>query len=133
MKNRKTIVLELAGLVIVLLTAGWEFFVERKLTDISQDASFYRIERKLDGLWEQVGAIRERVEPNPSYQTLTISHADTSKEWPFAGDKREFESLARQTEFAKNLRGLAFVCGSLLLLIARGLQLRDSKKSSVRG
>ena len=125
MKNRKTIVLELAGLVIVLLTAGWEFFVERNLTDISQDASFYRIERKLDGLWEQVGAIRERVEPNPSVQTLTITHADASKEWPFAGDKREFESLVRQTQFAKNLRGLAFVCGSLLLLIARGLQLRE--------
>ena len=48
------------------------------------------------------------------------------------GDKREFESLARQTKFAKNLRGLAFVCGSLLLLMARGLELREKYRRDAK-
>lgn len=57
MDHRTTVILEIVGLAIVLFTAGWEFFVERPLTDTSQDASFYRIERRLDDMWFQVQAI----------------------------------------------------------------------------
>jgi|ERR1700720_1646224 len=127
MTRRKIIVIELTGLAIVLLSAGWEFFIERELSDISQDAAFYRIERKLDNLWWQVGAIRYRVEPNPGYSESVISHPEASKEWPFAGYKAEFEGLSRQTALAKKLRAIGFLCGSVLLLFARAFELFDKE------
>jgi hypothetical protein len=130
MNRRTTVILEIVGLAVVLFTTGWEFFVERTLNEISQDASFYRIERKLDDMWFQVGAIRYKVEPNSAYSFAAINPAEASKNWPFAGDKHEFDALSRQTRFAKNFRGIGFLFGSLILLLARGRDLLDKYRKA---
>lgn len=123
MTQSRIITLELMGLAMVLLSAGWEFFVERTLTDISQDAKFYRVERKLDELWWQVGAIRTQVDPDPKYALRVQSYAEASERWSYAGYPAEFEGLLRQTAFAKRLRSIGFLFGSVLLLVARGFDL----------
>ena len=66
---------ELAGAAMILLSAGCETFVTRPLTDSQDDGVTYRLERKLDDLWLQVGAIRNKVDPDPQTFFTTSSPA----------------------------------------------------------
>jgi hypothetical protein len=124
--------LELIGALLVLMSAGWELFIERPVLDIQQDQVSFRIENKLDFLWLQVGAIRHKVEPDGNF-AWTISPSDASKEWPASGDRRDLERVSRQATYAKAFRGLLFLIGSLMLIGARRDELQRSSHSPVEG
>jgi hypothetical protein len=117
---RKTArLLEVIGAILVLASAGWELFIERTFIDIQQDEAMFRIENKLDYLWIQVGAIRDKIDPDKVSSSVSISPFDASKEWKMSGDRHELEAISRQVAYAKAFRGFLFLLGSIMLIVAR--------------
>jgi hypothetical protein len=130
MRRKLVVYLELIGAALVLASAGWELFIERPLGDMSQGAAFYRVEKKLDAIWLQMGAVRQKVDPDPKTTISTIYASEAGRDWRWAGNTIELRNLEWQSDTARAFRGVLFILGSVLLLAARRAELLRSLNES---
>ena len=119
MKRNTAIRVELIGAILVLVSVGWELFIERPTIDLQQDATSFRIEDKLDQMWIQIGAIRDKIDPTPGFTSSTESPFEASKRWHMSGDRSELKLVSTQARVSTAIRGLLFAVGSIMLIVAR--------------
>jgi len=70
--------LEIYGMAFILLSAGWEIFFESKAKDFSQDNAFYRVEKKIDETWNQIGSIQDQINPEGERSGVVITYNEAS-------------------------------------------------------
>lgn len=119
---------EIVGLFIVLLSAAWQFFVEEALLEIERRGAVYRIEVKLDEIWGQIGEIEKAVGLQDRVRSVHQPYSSAHERWQWA--HVEDKGLRRQVDVSASARGIAFLVGSVMLLLARWRELAGKQGSS---
>lgn len=121
--------LEVAGLGLVLLSAGWQLFAEEPVRDIERRLGTYRIEDKLDAIWAQIGEIEKAVGLGAKVRSIHQNYASAHERWQWAGQGAD--ELRRQVEMFGIIRAAAFLVGSCLLVVARWWDVQDRAERAV--
>jgi len=117
MNRNKIAWLEFIGLALVLLAAGWEVFLSGPLRSVSTENDFYRVEKKLDEIRNQVGVIQDRLGGSDERPGVATSNRELAGGWTWAGKGRE--TIAMQVRILAGIRGLLFLLGSGFVLWAK--------------
>lgn len=78
MMRRNLVYLEIYGLALLLLAAGWDVFRVQPIRDIAIGANFYKIVTRLDYTWEPLVQVGLSVQGEP---TLPIDFNERTGRW----------------------------------------------------
>lgn len=113
---------EITGLILVLLSAGWQLFLEDKTSALLADTHAYQQNEKLNLLWMYLGKLgRNALKDEPV--RVIADYGDLDRHWQSL--EREADAVAKQAEIFRNIRIILFLTGSLLLLIGRSHELEE--------
>ncbi len=120
--RRVAIVIELLGLFLVLLAAGFQLFIAVPLSDAAQEGAVVRTEERIKYIWLYLG--EESKTKSPVELRDRYNHLDQSvsrvEDWGIR--------LKRQSDTAKTIYALVFLFGSMLLILGRYLEWSSQTK-----
>jgi hypothetical protein len=123
--------IEALGLLLILLTIGWQVFVEDHVHELSHQNDIVQINMKLDDIWRYIGKIGSAT-TNDQTMGVTADFSTFNKSWTYAPGEDNFDEKA---ELYRKIRGLSYLIGTLMLSLGRYQELRmkylkrDNKKS----
>ena len=113
---------EILGLILVLLSVGWQLFLEETTSELLADTHTYQMNEKLNLLWVYLGKLgRNALKDEPV--RVVADYGDLDKHWQSL--EREADFVAKQAAIFRDVRIALFLAGSLLLLIGRFYELEE--------
>jgi hypothetical protein len=109
--------LEAFGLVLILISFGWQTF-ENHANSIIKNSDLYDIHEKLDKTW---GIIADQYSKDNETTTTVYSNYENSvKTWKYWNElKRHKKSVEGQAQISSEIRGFLYIIGSVLILIPK--------------
>lgn len=108
---------EIIGMIFLLLSLGWQIFFEDSLKNISRDASFYGIERKIDDIWNLLASEHSQKYEYPEKPSVRFDFPYILSKWKYGPSKHE--GLERQIETLTIIRAIIFIIGSILIILGK--------------
>jgi len=124
---KKIRIAEIAGMILVLASIGWEFFGESPMNEIQVRDRQYRIESKLDDIWQLLAHDFTHDPANKSKGIALFNYDAVADHWKHA--ETEDNGLQEQVDIFAVVRFLLFGIGSLLLVLAKVMEMRLEAKA----
>ncbi len=122
---RKWAKFELCGLLLILFATWWQFFITDQQNDTIQDIKLYKIERKVDAVWdylEHAIYLSDKNALGEKYNEIRRYYC-----YPLYNLGGTAVVQNNKLMFIKNS---LFILGSVLLLIGRYLEVKEGKISN---
>ncbi|MGF1800147.1 hypothetical protein L4D11_05625 [Vibrio gigantis] len=114
--------LELIGLLLVLVSSFFQLFGTEQTSSHLQSAVTFKVEEKLDVIYQLVKANYQKVHHEPT--KIRDSWLDSKLNYKYAEMNQQLEKVESQDKFTKNLYGALFLLGSLLILRGKWIEYR---------
>lgn len=118
--------LELVGLFLVLVSSFFQLFGVEQTNSHFQSAVTFKVEEKLDVIYQLVKANYQKVHHAPN--EVKDSWLDNKLHYNYAEMNQQLETVEKQDEFAKKLYGVLFVLGSLLICRGKWIEYRVERE-----
>lgn len=121
LKPKTAVKIEVVGLIFVLLSLGWQVFIEEPVAEIYAEAREYETNERLELLWAYLKNLRdELVEQRPP----------SSRDYNYLQGRwnqlpGQEDAVARQADVARYVRIAFFLLGSVMVTVGRYSELRE--------
>ena len=121
LNDRRAAIAEVVGLAFILVSVGWQFFVERPAVELNQGVGEFETYQRLQLIWDYLEATADTVASRPeTYESL-------DGRWPLwngsAGSVAESQAAVSQ-----HVTFALFLLGSILTIVGRGYEIKDRFK-----
>jgi hypothetical protein len=130
--KRKALYMELAGMILVLASVGWQFFIGRPLETIESSSRDYREDRKLDAIWWVLTDMYTHQFPERAGTTGFANWKSLNMQWEHHGEGEE-RSIELQAKMATWFTGIVFLIGSALIVAAKWFEIRADQQAQEAG
>jgi len=120
-KPKTAYMVEVFGLVVILLSVGWQVFIEEDSQELAREAEIIQLNEKLDDIWLYVGRIGGAVTQDSSVGSVA-DYETLNKHWRYVSQETNFDYTAR---LFRLIRGILFLFGTVMLSIGRYYELRE--------
>lgn len=113
--------LEIFGLLLILVSVGWELFFTITLDAIEQDIETSRLHDKIDQIHYRQFQIQKHLEYKLSEREYRQAiHGDPlSEQWNHTPHDENLDRVARQARTFRRIKAILFALGSLFLIGAK--------------
>ncbi len=116
---------ELIGMVLILVSAGWQIFVERSLAEVEADIRQYKLNHKLDALFSIVSDSYIRQFPEKTINKPHMGTVERIQNWTVADSERE-DPMEMLTKWATWITAIVFFWGSILIVYGKWLETKET-------
>ena len=111
--------IETAGLILLLLSFGWQTF-EEDINSLSNDVDTYQVHEKLDKIWSVLTDLYSHSDANTSNTHVLSSFDVELNGWKYWGDMlKEKERVDFQSKLFGGIRIGLYLIGSFLLIVPK--------------
>lgn len=121
--------MELAGLFLILLSFFIQVFILTPSQNITNDAVRYKIEQKIDILYNIVRDNYQKLHPEVK-EPYFIANPKSFDNFKYAEQDSEIMHTAKQTKSFHILVAIIFIIGSLALICAKCFEYQETKTSN---
>jgi hypothetical protein len=126
LKPKTAVRIEVAGLVLVLLSLGWQLFIEEPIAGIYSGAKEYEVNERLELVWGYLQALREEVVEHRQPGGRDYNYLQG--QWNRLAAQKDV--VANQADIARTVRVALFILGSVMLAIGRYYELQQRVSST---
>lgn len=113
---------EVAGLLLVLVSLGWHELIEEPVSDIHANAKHYEVNERFELVWRYLHGLRgEIVEKKVPSSQSALDYNYLKDRWSRLAIEKD--NVARQSEVFRGIRIVLFLVGSVLLTVGRYYEL----------
>jgi hypothetical protein len=114
-------VLEIIGLLLLLISVGWELFFSMAVDSIEKQIESILLHDKLDQLRDRQLLLQRHLELKISKRNSEIEFPGypLSKDWNPSAHDETLPGVARQAEGFRRIKIGLFIVGSVLLILAK--------------
>lgn len=115
---------ELIGMVLILVSAGWQVFIERPFTDAATSNRQYQLDRKFDTIWMVLADAHIHQFPDRSDTAMTTNVDVLIRDWDYATSTKYayFEWL---TKWVNLITAILFFSGSTFIIYGKWLETKE--------
>src|SRR5208283_3983470 len=103
--------IEILGLFLIFISAGWQIFLEEELTSMNSDTEFLRLNNKLDIIWLYTAKYGPKI-AGDTINTITAPYEELSK--TYQSTQNYTKGIKREVDYFKMIRAFLFLIGSFI-------------------
>lgn len=123
---KNAFIAEMMGIVLIILASGWQVFLQQTVEDLNFESAVYELSTKLDYLLMYTGQI--------GYSVIKDEPLRWTADWGelnerFIALRRSRENVRRQSDLFRQIAGVTFILGTLLVSVGRYHEIKDRFRS----
>jgi len=120
-------IVEVIGLLIVVLSIGWQVFAEDNFQDDARRNEMIQLNIKLDNIWLYLGKIGIATTDDETSMWVT-DYEVLNEQWQYVNQENNFDEVARASSL---IRGILFLIGTAMLSFGRYYELQERNKTDL--
>lgn len=117
---------ELIGMVLLLVSAGWQVFIEQRMAEVEAGTREYQLHRKLDALMVVIADIRSQQNPEEQKPASMADAKERIGNWKFAYNDGK-NGLQQLCDWISWITTAIFLNGSVLIIYGKWLESKEPK------
>jgi hypothetical protein len=117
-------ILEIVGLILLLVSVGWELFFTISLELIEKAIEANRIHEKLDQLRDRQLQLQRHLDFrfHEQHTGVSVHGVPLSEDWNHSASEKSLERVTHQHETFRRIKLILFIIGSGALILAKTVE-----------